>query len=202
MASQKLAADLDFLTDAAHLVRQTAPETSAHLMRQRAELMHHSGLVRHETQGQHVCGACGHIMIPGQGTELRLDGRVRPPSERRRRGRKRSTAKAPLLNGGPTKSFACGLCRRSTRIRLPAPAAVQRRKRRPQARAAAGDEKKKAAGPGLRDDKSTAKTANTAETANASSRKRTKNRKGGLQALLAGQQHKASSSLSLADFMA
>ncbi|KAG5931089.1 hypothetical protein E4U53_001952 [Claviceps sorghi] len=202
MASQKLAADLGFLTDAAHLLRQTAPETSAHLMRQRAELMHHSGLARHETQGQHVCGACGHIMIPGQGTELKLDGRARLPWERgrRRRGLKHSTVTAPLLKGGPTKSIACGLCRRSTRIRLPPPEPVQRRKR-PQARAVPGD-KTKAAGSELRDDKSTANTANAANAANASSRKRAKNRKGGLQALLAGQQHKAGSSLSLADFMA
>ncbi|KAG6010874.1 hypothetical protein E4U21_002542 [Claviceps maximensis] len=194
MASQKLSADLDFLTDAAHLLRQTAPETSAHLMRQRAELMYRNGLAQHETQDQHVCGACGHIMIPGQKTELKLDGCARPKSEQRTR-LKRSAAKVPCKRAGPTKSITCGLCRQVTRICLPRPEAAHRQKRPQQAGAI--NNKPNVAASGLFEQKATAHTANAA---NASSKKRAKNRKGGLQALLAGQ-NKSSSSLSLADFM-
>ncbi|KAG6030533.1 hypothetical protein E4U41_007804 [Claviceps citrina] len=186
MARQKLPADLGFLTDAAHLLRQAAPETSAYLMRQRAELMHLNGLAQHETQRQHVCGACGHIMMPGQGTELKLERRPRPRAEKRTE-RKGGVDRAPS-RAGPTKSITCGHCRRITRISLPPPDAVQRRKK-PQTPAAARAE---GAVPAPHAQKATA---------NASSKKRAKGRKGGLQALLSGQQHKASNSLSLADFM-
>ncbi|QPG97875.1 hypothetical protein C2857_006964 [Epichloe festucae Fl1] len=180
MASQRLAADLDFLTDAAHLLRQTAPETSAHLMRQRADLMYHNGLAQHELHRQHVCDACGHIMIPGQKTTLKLDGR-------------RSMDKA--ASTGPVKSITCGHCKRATRISLPAPEAVSRRKT-PQAPAI----NKKTNMPvmpvsGLHDQKPASNASN------ASSKKRAKNRRGGLQALLSGQQQKSSKSLSLADFV-
>lgn len=192
MASQRLAADLDFLTDAAHLLRQTAPETSAHLMRQRADLMHHNGLAQNELHRQHVCDACGHIMIPGQKTTLKLDGRPYP-GIRKRGETKRSMDKA--ASTGPIKSITCGHCKRATRISLPAPEAVSRRKT-PQAPAI----NKKTDMPvmrvsGLHDQKPASNASN------ASSKKRAKNRKGGLQALLSGQQQKSSNSLSLADFM-
>ncbi|KAG5979270.1 hypothetical protein E4U55_005348 [Claviceps digitariae] len=199
MASQRLSAELSFLTDAAHLLRQTAPETSAHLMRQRAELMYHNGLAQQETQSQHVCGACGHIMIPGQKTALKLHGSPRPRAGKRT-GLKRSSMATAPPKGGPTKSIMCGLCRQITRISLPPPEAVRRRKR-PQALAisssssSSSNKMTNVAVSGLHAQKPTATTAN------ASSKKRAKNRKGGLQALLAGQQHKSSSSLSLADFM-
>ncbi|KAG6203669.1 hypothetical protein E4U35_004102 [Claviceps purpurea] len=183
MTSQKLSTDLRFLTDAAHLLRQTAPETSAYLMRSRAGLMHHNGLAQHETQRQHVCGACGHIMIPGQQSKLTLERCPRSKAPGKRTGSERNAAKASsMTKEGPTKSITCGLCKRITCIRLPPPQAVHRQKK-PQTRAAVL---------GLDDHK---------PTANASSKKRAKNRKGGLQALLAGQQNKPGSSLSLADFM-
>ncbi|KAG5974571.1 hypothetical protein E4U58_002845 [Claviceps cyperi] len=190
MTSQRLSTDLGFLTDAAHLLRQTAPETSAYLMRSRAELMHHNGLAQHETQRQHVCGACGHIMIQGQQSKLTLERCPRSKAPGKRTGSERSAAKASTMTKqGPAKSIICGLCKRITRIRLPPPQAVHRRKKL-QMRAAGNNSN--VAVPELDDHK---------PTANASSKKRAKNRKGGLQALLAGQQNKPGSSLSLADFM-
>ncbi|RDA89046.1 hypothetical protein CP533_2360 [Ophiocordyceps camponoti-saundersi (nom. inval.)] len=67
MNSDQLAAKVDFLTDAAHLLRGSAPETSAHLMRHRSDLMSLAGVPQPQLQRQHVCSACGHIMIPGKG---------------------------------------------------------------------------------------------------------------------------------------
>ncbi|KAK2589436.1 hypothetical protein QQS21_012887 [Conoideocrella luteorostrata] len=183
MASQQVSADVTYLTDAAHLLRQTAPETSAHLMRQRADLMYHNDLDQHEVQRQHVCGACGHIMIPGEKTLLKLEPR------KVQKGSKKPTTRQshdkPALVG-PTKIITCGFCNAVTKISLPAPEAAARRsnlksrtaKRNP----ATGPQEQKLA-------------------ANASSKKRAKNRKGGLQALLSGQQQKRDGSLSLMDFM-
>ncbi|KAF4510949.1 hypothetical protein G6O67_002793 [Ophiocordyceps sinensis] len=74
MTSSQLTASLDFLTDAAHLLRGAAPETSAHLMRHRADLVSHANVPQHELRQQHVCSACGHIMMPGQGgTRVKLE---------------------------------------------------------------------------------------------------------------------------------
>ncbi|KAM4060104.1 RNAse P rpr2/Rpp21/SNM1 subunit domain-containing protein [Hirsutella rhossiliensis] len=78
MASSQLTASLDFLTDAAHLLRGAAPETSAHLMRHRADLLSHANVPQHELQRQHVCSACGHIMIHGQAPEQAVRRRKGP----------------------------------------------------------------------------------------------------------------------------
>lgn len=84
-----------------------------------------------------------------------------------------------------SKDLSCGFCARITRIPLSAPEAVTRRK---------------ATKSKIQDS-----TANTEiqkpATANASSKKRAKNRKAGLQALLSGQQQRQSNPLSLASFM-
>ncbi|GAO16545.1 uncharacterized protein UV8b_06177 [Ustilaginoidea virens] len=187
MASQHISAGIAYLTDAAHLLYQTAPETSAHLMKQRNDLMLRNGLAQHPVQRQHVCGACGHIMIPGLGTSttsLKLEAR-----KSRRGGKEAATNKeqdGSAERGGPTQVITCGLCTRVTRTELPAPEPVVRRKAgRPSSTPA------NKAGPSDRK-----------MTANASTKKRARSRKGGLQALLAGQQQKSTSSLSLADFMA
>ncbi|KAG8426032.1 hypothetical protein J3459_008497 [Metarhizium acridum] len=185
MASDELSAGLNYLTDAAHLLRQTAPETSAHLMRQRDDLMLHNNLTQHEVQRQHVCGACGHIMIPGDKTLLKLERRE-IHRLRRRAASQKKREKPNAASSGPTKSISCGHCSRVTTISLPAPEAATRRKI---SRASAARKTVPA------------EPENQKMTANASSKKRAKNRKGGLQALLAAQQQKSTSSLSLADFM-
>ncbi|KAL3959894.1 hypothetical protein ACCO45_005011 [Purpureocillium lilacinum] len=171
---QQLARDLDFLTDAAHLLRETAPDASAHFMRHRADLMFHNNLDQHELQRQHVCSACGHIMIPGLGeTTLRLQ-RLKSRQQdwkKRSTGAARSRVEEPAAAQGPSKELTCGRCHRVTR------ASAAKRTEQPPVTA-----------------------ASVKATANASSKKRAKNRKGGLQALLAGQQ-KPAPSLSLADFM-
>ncbi|KAF4585640.1 DUF866 domain protein [Ophiocordyceps camponoti-floridani] len=59
MASTDLTTRLNFLTDAAHLLHSSAPETSAHLMRHRSVLMSRSGFTQPPLQRQHVCSAEG-----------------------------------------------------------------------------------------------------------------------------------------------
>lgn len=172
---------ISYLTDAAHLLRHKAPETSAHLLSQRADLVYSHDLTPSDTQRQLVCAACGHIMIPGQETELRLKT-SRTPRRKTRSSDKKAT---PGSATERSKEFSCGFCTRVTMIPLPAPEPATRRK--------ASRSKIQ-------------KTTNHAEmpkpvTANASSKKRAKNRKAGLQALLSGQQQRKSTPLSLADFM-
>ncbi|OAQ61024.1 PAP2 domain-containing protein [Pochonia chlamydosporia 170] len=188
MASDQLSVGLDYLTDAAHILRQTAPETSAHLMLQRNELMFHNHLAQHEVQRQYVCGACGHIMIPGDNTALVLEAR-QPLNLRKRTAStkgKEQPKSAASGSKGPTKTITCGHCSRVTNISLPAPEAVTHR------RTTRASAIKKTL---------PVESQNQKTTANASSKKRAKNRKGGLQALLSGQQQKSTNSLSLADFM-
>ncbi|OAA41353.1 DUF866 domain protein [Metarhizium rileyi] len=186
MASNQLAAGLNYLTDAAHLLLLAASETSAHLMRQRGELMFHNNLIQHEVQRQHVCIACGHIMIPGDKTILKLE--PRKIQEPRRQGASRKSQEKPnATSSGPTKSIWCGRCSRVTRVSLPAPEVVTRRN---------------ATRVAIAKKSLPVQAQNQKVTANASSKKRAKNRKGGLQALLSGQQKNMTNSLTLADFMA
>ncbi|RFU73002.1 hypothetical protein TARUN_9260 [Trichoderma arundinaceum] len=173
---------ISYLTDAAHLLRNAAPETSAHLLSQRAGLLYSHDLAPSDLQRQHVCATCGHIMIPGQGTELRLET-LR--ALRRRKLRPSNKTAKPGSARERSKEFTCGFCARVTRIPLPAPEPVTRHKatksKVQQPTNSAGIQKP--------------------ATANASSKKRAKNRKAGLQALLSGQQQRQSNPLSLADFM-
>ncbi|OBR06164.1 RNAse P Rpr2/Rpp21/SNM1 subunit domain-containing protein [Colletotrichum higginsianum IMI 349063] len=184
---------LGYLNDAAHLLRVSAPETSAYLMSRHNELMFLNDAEQNDVRRQHVCGACGHIMIPGQGTTLKLE--TEKALKRKRRGNLRTrdpkaTKDELRLRAGARKLFTCGHCSRTTNIPLPPPPpAVRRRTKSEQLSAAKGRQVP------------TAEPAKPA-TSNSSSKKRAKNRKAGLQALL--NQAKTSSSgsrnLSLADF--
>jgi hypothetical protein len=168
---------INYLTDAAHMLRNAAPETSAHLLSQRAALLYAHDMAPSDPQRQHVCAACGHIMIPGEATELKLE------SLRSKRTVKKKTQSS--ASDKTAKPGSASLCARVTRIPLPAPEAVTRRKvtKSKSQNATANNEIQKPA------------------TANASSKKRAKNRKAGLQALLSGQQQRQSNPLSLASFM-
>lgn len=185
MASQHLAIDLAYLSNAAYMLRGCAPETSAHLMRQRADLLHHSGLSPNEAQQQHVCRACGHIMILGQASSVRMQP---CKTQRRRSGEKAQQGQRKSLPvTGPTKTISCGFCGSITTIGIPPPGRITHRRI------------------GKKGTSSTAQTMGSENqakkpTANASSKKRAKHRKGGLQALLSSQQQTSGPSLSLANF--
>ncbi|KAM5357918.1 hypothetical protein ACJZ2D_015778 [Fusarium nematophilum] len=182
MALSELPGTVDFLTDAAHLLRMTAPETSAHLMSQRGHLLREHGILPSDVQRQHVCGGCGLIMIPGQGSTLKID--ARKEIRRKVNGAKSTTAKPAQEPAGPCKVFHCDSCQRDTKISLPPPGPAVRRK-------AAIPSKVKKPTP----------LEAAKPTANASSKKRAKNRKAGLQALLSGQKQQTTNPLSLAHFM-
>lgn len=198
----QLALALDFLSDAAHLLHGSAPATSAHLVRHRADAASRNKVAQHGLDGQHACAACGSIMVPG------LAGTAVAVSRRRGAGNAAGTTTA-ASRGTPTaprrqaraaaapkayKELTCGRCHGVTRISLgppPPPAAAARRraaKALPPVAAAA------TAPP------ATAPPSSSRAAANATSKRRAKNRKGGLQALLAGQQHGSAPSLTLADF--
>ena len=184
MASDQSSLTTDFLNDAAHLLRQSLPETSAHLMSERAQVLAKRGILPSDTERQHVCVACGHIMVPGQHTQLSLEARK---MKRKRKNDRKGPEPAPApatAATGPQMLITCGHCSSDTRVALPAPGQAFRRKSNKKAAAAPKPEIQE----------------KTAPSANASSKKRAKNRKAGLQALLSSQKQ-PSSSLSLANFM-
>ncbi|KAI1275924.1 hypothetical protein F5Y07DRAFT_162095 [Xylaria sp. FL0933] len=213
MTADPLPATLSFLTDAAHLLSSASPQTSAHLMSQRNSLMFENGLDQSDVQRQRVCGCCGHIMIAGRdGDELAMESsKTRHP--KRRRGNKQKTASASSSSpspssakGGCRKTWNCGNCGRYTTIKLPPPDRIPRRRFKQMTSRSTTIAGRVVNVP------SSAITATTTSitepttrvSANASSKKRAKNRKQGLQALL--QQSSSSKSqsglgLSLSDFM-
>jgi tartrate dehydratase beta subunit/fumarate hydratase class I family protein len=171
---------LNYLNNAAHVLCSSSPTTSAHLMSVHNGLVNQHGMTRTDTQRQQACDACGHILLPQDGSIIRLQERASRPRV------KRQQASTATLQHRPIKVIHCGFCSRQTHIQIqtPAPTPASRSRRHvnktSSSKAVPQDEK---------------------ATANASSKKRAKNRKAGLQALLSGQQKSASSSLSLADFM-
>lgn len=195
MSTSSLGNDLNYLSDAAHLLAEAAPETSAFMMSCRSGLMSAHDLRQSDVQKQHVCGACGHIMIPGHGSTLKIESdRALRNKKRRKSGgdkTKPQPAKDQVTRSGPCKVFSCGHCQRETKISLPPPAPILRKKTY---------------------DRSTTRpsalrgTEAQRPTANASSKKRAKSRKAGLQALIDQNQVNRNSAksglgLSLADFM-
>lgn len=201
MGAPNSSVTLSYLTDAAHLLHSTAPATSAHLMSQRRDLLSCQSIQPSDVQLQDVCGACGHVLLASGNDSVKLE------SWRPRRRVSQRKGKAPLkgigkgmasgsrkLHKGPCKVISCGNCSKATRINLDAPAPATR------TRTVASKSQ-------LLSESSTPMTldgtSSTSKkpTASVSSKKRTKNRKAGLQALLAGQQKGPGSSLNLADLM-
>ncbi|KAI1799177.1 hypothetical protein F4811DRAFT_125572 [Daldinia bambusicola] len=203
MTSETLSQSLRFLTDAAHLLVKTAPEASAYLMSQRNSLIFHNDLEQSDLQRQHVCGACGHIMIPGQGSELKIDSNMSLKRKRakNRNKNKNSTSKAVTGKSIPTiqhrKRFTCGMCSRYTDVILPPAPPISRRRPLKSTKTLSLDASHRNAPTPPEPVKASA---------NASSKKRAKSRKQGLQALLQQAQSSASKpqsglGLSLSDFM-
>jgi len=204
MASNDLTAvTLRFLTDAGHLLATAAPETSAHIMSQRNDLMFEHEMPVTDKQREKVCSCCGHIMRLGEGSRLHIRPEKRPA--RRRQSGQGSKGKAgkdsqrrrqvqEQTPSGPTKAITCGLCARLTEINLPAPAPISRRK--------VIEKTNKTAGVGASLPGAVHEPPSQKSTSNASSKKRAKSRKAGLQALLSqSSASRPGLGLSLADFM-
>ncbi|EPE05287.1 rnase p rpr2 rpp21 snm1 subunit domain-containing protein [Ophiostoma piceae UAMH 11346] len=229
-AAASTTAQLRFLTDAAHLLRQTAPETSAYLMHHRTDVLAQNlaasasssttasnsiassaqaalAFTQSDAQRQHVCTCCGHILIPGSnGTTLTIQsGRKSTTTKNSIGKRKRDAADQKdtrpdtkeAAHAGITKVFACGACNRETRIALPPPPPLSKN-RRPKKPAAKNEQKptQEAAVPSMSTTEHKAparpqpsanpavEAAPAAKSTNANSKKRAKNRKAGLLALL------------------
>ncbi|KAI1098818.1 hypothetical protein F4804DRAFT_112980 [Jackrogersella minutella] len=201
MASDNFPQSANFLTDAAHLLTKSAPETSAYLMAQRNSLMFHNDLEQWDMQKQHVCGACGHIMIPGQGSELKIyaNKAIRKKKNEKKSSNSKSLNEKKALTVGCRKRLTCGMCGRYTDISIPPAAPISRRRAlNPTKSLTLGATRSNVSAPNPPE---TAKVS-----ANASSKKRAKSRKQGLQALLQQAQSSASKpqtglGLSLSDFM-
>ncbi|KAF7542653.1 hypothetical protein G7Z17_g11394 [Cylindrodendrum hubeiense] len=188
MALEDVPGTANYLTNAAYLLRMTAPETSAYLMSHRNQLLDEHGVPQSETQLQRACGGCGIIPITNWGTMMKPE--TRKTSRRKTKG-PTSRSTASVRSTGLTKAskttsktriLHCANCQRDTKITLPSPGPAIRLK------AKAPTKIKKPAAPDA-----------PKPTANSSSKKRAKNRKAGLQALLSGQQ--AANPLSLVHFM-
>jgi len=200
MASDELNPTLRFLSDAGHLLAEVSPETSAYLMSKRGALLFEHELSPSDAQGEHVCGCCGHIMVPGRGSHLEIRNERKKAGRHSGSGNRRTDRhKGAEHQAGITKVITCGHCSRLTEVKLPAPTPISRRRTKPS----------RTSGPAP----SSAATsrvpqedpAQKGNTANASSKKRAKSRKAGLQALLdqsnATKSRTGGLGLSLADFM-
>lgn len=203
MLFSDLSPHVKFLNDAAHLLSHSAPEASAFLISRRNELLVENDVPISDAQRQHACSACGHIMIPGQGDTLTIvtDKAPQPKSKKPSRAQQASAASAPpplpslarASPGGISKVMTCGSCSRKTRLTLEGPRRISRARQTTLDGRAAGEKKPWQV---------TAEPSKSS--ANANSKKRAKNRKAGLQALLDQKKASAPSSgfgLSLSDFM-
>jgi hypothetical protein len=182
MANQSLSHRLRFLTNAAHLIAITAPETSAHLMQRCNALFNDGNQPPGDNQRQHACTCCGHIFEFGVEDVLQIKSAGRTP---RKKSRRASMAAAPVQVSYSLKKITCSKCGRYTKVALQPPKrSSQNGGSKVQAVVVAAADQPK-------------------PSHNAASKKRAKARKAGLQALLeqsrsSGKQ--ASMGLSLADF--
>jgi len=186
--SANLTARLIFLTDAAHLLAKSAPETSSYLMSRRTSLMLENDRRLSDVERQRLCTSCGHILIPGQGEgdSVRHETQKYPKGKGKKKPKTDGEARRRRQEAGgrgTLRIFHCGTCGRDTVVPMPAPAPIVRK--HSQAAAAPEVPERKPA------------------TANASSKKRAKARRDGLAALLrdAAAASTARPGLSLADFM-
>lgn len=221
MVAPELAPQLRFLTDAAHLLSASAPETSAFLMSRRSSLLVENDVPVSEAQRQHVCSCCGHIMVPGQGSKLKFETdkalQVRTKRQPNAKGVSAATAgEKRCSRSGISKVFTCGNCGRYTKLSLPGPQPISRtsrtkalQKKTSGVTKAQGQVQSQVQNPvqvrGQAQVPQPEPEASKPASANANSKKRAKNRKAGLQALLDQRQGSTTPSsgfgLSLSDFM-
>ncbi|KAI1439054.1 hypothetical protein GGR50DRAFT_690819 [Xylaria sp. CBS 124048] len=215
MADDPLPATLGFLTDAAHLLISASPETSAHLISKRNMLMFDNDVNQSDVQRQHGCGCCGHIMIAGRGDMLKMESDMASHKKKRSSGGKKKVKVPSKMSPSPSRSgcrkiLTCSKCGRHTTIRIPPPASLPKRHFKQPSKsstntgmtAPTGTVSSKSSGVPAGAMVSSSESAKPS--ANASSKKRAKNRKQGLQALLqqsSGSRPQGGLGLSLADFM-
>ena len=191
MAATPIQEATPFLADAAHLLKTSAPETSAHLMLHCTTLLRRNGIPLSSTHLQQYCGTCGEIMVPGHDAATVQLERSRAGSKRKPKAdpvqrRAASQPAAPISK----KQITCGRCHRKTTIKLEQSTKAHRQQRqRPKPTINSLPSASPQDTPALKNKE------------NASSKKRAKNRKAGLQSLLAAGQNQKSKSLSLSDFM-
>lgn len=179
---------LNYLSEAAHLLYRDAPEISAHLSHRHTQLAEQHGKPATNVERQQSCVACGQIFVLGVDSILRLK-----PAERPKRTKSPASG-VEKVPASATKEITCGRCHQVTRVMLARTPKAYRMSLKKMEKAGLLEETS---------EKPSSKQAdepNASVNANAASKKRAKNRKGGLQALLASQQ-KPAKSLSLSDFM-
>ncbi|KAH8178290.1 RNAse P rpr2/Rpp21/SNM1 subunit domain-containing protein [Sarocladium implicatum] len=191
MAATPIQDAAPFLADAAHLLKTSAPETSAHLMLHCTTLLQRNGTSLSSTHLQHSCGTCGEIMVPGyDASNIRLERSNAGKRKRRAHQARERTTSQPAAQT-LKKQITCGRCHRKTSIQLEQPTKAHRQQRQnPKAMAIAS------LPPATSNETPALKNKD-----NANSKKRAKNRKAGLQSLLAAGQSQKNKSLSLSDFM-
>lgn len=199
MAAPALQARLNYLTDAAHLLACSAPEASAYLMTRRRALTSRYDIRVSDVEKQHACAACGNILIPGRNSALKIESDRALRKRRQQRlsaARKHQDGKSQdrklkpdgaIERAGITKTVSCDRCGSKASLQVPPPPAVGR--------------PRKVKVESKRRDATEAVTEAPKPSANAVSKKRAKNRKAGLQALLAENKSKSSPGLTLANFM-
>jgi hypothetical protein len=145
-------------------------------MRQRASLLASNGIQISDPEKQHTCGSCGNILVPGQGSTLTFQTDKKRKHREHRSASKASKAEegnaqmeGQMERRGMSKIMTCKRCDRFTKLDFAAPRPVSRRKI--------------VSGP--QSWKQTQPEQPTKATPNASSKRRAKNRKAGLEALLA-----------------
>lgn len=222
-----LSPHVHFLNDAAHLLSHSSPETSAFLMRRRNELLVENDIPISDAQRQHVCSACGHIMIPGGHQQDTLEIKTdKAKKNAQRSNNKKKTSKltssrtaaqqqtstpsappqpppARAMPGGISKVMTCGSCSRITIRQLQGPKRISRVKKANLESSKVLEGRKLQQGQAEPAKPSSSTSTSASSSANANSKKRAKNRKAGLQALLDQKQSSSSSGfgLSLSDFM-
>jgi ribonuclease MRP protein subunit SNM1 len=192
MTSPEVSARLKFLNDSAHLFAITAPAVSRHVMSTYNALLSENNLEPTESHRRGTCGACGAIMILGQGGGLDHSRQLKRPDK----GRHNATRNKFII-------YHCECCNKRTQHGIPA--SLPRHKPRTKiASDLAPVNSTKTASSSTKSHLLSLPVA--LETSNNSSKKRAKTRKlGGLQALLAKQKASQNKSpgfgLDLSDFM-
>ncbi|KAL8943026.1 MAG: hypothetical protein Q9216_001314 [Gyalolechia sp. 2 TL-2023] len=185
-------ARVKFLDTSARLLQSKVPETSAHLMQQRNEVVEEFSRSLNKAQLKDICKACGTILVPGSNFKVS----VAVKSEKRRK-----IARGPEAPEAQSQ-IECLSCHRVTVAQMPQPQENRRvlAKPVPLAKPSSLALPETISSDGCREE--TKKPAS----ANAGSKKRAKARKqGGLQALLEKSKGRDSMSgspgLDLMDFM-
>jgi ribonuclease MRP protein subunit SNM1 len=179
MVSPGISARLKYINDSAHLLAISAPGTSAYLMSRCNGLMFDNELEQSDAHKQHVCGACGNIMILGWTGTRQIESLKVQKGRRNARAMMQNTSSAQVK----TVVCTCERCgrrtRRSINTNIPRSLTTLNTTYNPRASQTATPFK----GPLL--ETHSAPRTPSSTSANASSRRRAKIRKhGGLQALL------------------